>query len=204
MKSRHNFLCVFTSPWQGHRLKNSENLTYTALSKLQTPRRILLSGTPIQNDLLEYFSLLHFVNTGILGRWSCVADTSLCSTFSFLPPSLPTSLSPSYTPPFHPPTQGTTTEFKRRFETPILRGRDACASDRDIQLGKDRLSELAAIVNRSVVEESGCKSQRARTCTSNITSLAVVHSTQQWVMNFISQPSTQWALSVQMSSTLCW
>ena len=61
---------VFYSPLQGHRLKNCENQTYTALSQLQTQRRILLSGTPIQNDLLEYFSLLHFVNTGILGWWN--------------------------------------------------------------------------------------------------------------------------------------
>lgn len=43
---------------------------------------------------------------------------------------------------------GTTTEFKRRFETPILRGRDACASDKETQLGKERLAELASIVNR--------------------------------------------------------
>ena len=96
---------------EGHRLKNCENLTYTALSQLATPRRILLSGTPIQNDLLEYFSLLHFVNTGILG---------------------------------------TTAQFKRRFETPILRGRDASAGERDIQVGKERLGELADIVNRYV------------------------------------------------------
>ena len=54
---------------QGHRLKNSENQTYAALSNLKTKRRILLSGTPIQNDLLEYFSLVHFVNVGILGKW---------------------------------------------------------------------------------------------------------------------------------------
>ena len=53
---------------QGHRLKNSENQTYAALSNLKTKRRILLSGTPIQNDLLEYFSLVHFVNVGILGK----------------------------------------------------------------------------------------------------------------------------------------
>lgn len=53
---------------QGHRLKNCENLTYTALTGLNAKRRVLLSGTPIQNDLLEYFSLIHFVNTGILGK----------------------------------------------------------------------------------------------------------------------------------------
>lgn len=34
---------------------------------LKAKRRILLSGTPIQNDLLEYFSLIHFVNEGLLG-----------------------------------------------------------------------------------------------------------------------------------------
>ena len=55
------------SSFQGHRLKNSENQTYQALVNLNAERRILLSGTPIQNDLLEYFSLLHFVNRGILG-----------------------------------------------------------------------------------------------------------------------------------------
>ncbi|NXT25179.1 RAD54 protein, partial [Syrrhaptes paradoxus] len=52
---------------EGHRLKNSENQTYQALNSLNTPRRVLISGTPIQNDLLEYFSLVHFVNSGILG-----------------------------------------------------------------------------------------------------------------------------------------
>jgi len=53
---------------QGHRLKNSENQTYQALIELKAQRRILLSGTPIQNDLLEYYSLVHFVNRDILGE----------------------------------------------------------------------------------------------------------------------------------------
>ncbi|CAI5437798.1 unnamed protein product [Caenorhabditis angaria] len=52
---------------EGHRLKNSENLTYQALSGLKCQRRVLISGTPIQNDLLEYFSLVNFVNPGLLG-----------------------------------------------------------------------------------------------------------------------------------------
>lgn len=52
---------------EGHRLKNCENLTYQSLMGLQTKRRVLLSGTPIQNDLTEYFSLVQFVNPGLLG-----------------------------------------------------------------------------------------------------------------------------------------
>lgn len=54
---------------QGHRLKNSDNQTYQALNAMNAQRRVLISGTPIQNDLLEYFSLVHFVNAGILGMW---------------------------------------------------------------------------------------------------------------------------------------
>ncbi len=45
---------------------------------------------------------------------------------------------------------GTTADFKRRFETPILRGRDSCATDKEFGLGRERLTELAAIVNRWV------------------------------------------------------
>lgn len=52
---------------EGHRLKNCENQTYQALMGLKAKKRILISGTPIQNDLTEYFSLVHFVNEGILG-----------------------------------------------------------------------------------------------------------------------------------------
>ncbi|TKR93524.1 hypothetical protein L596_007960 [Steinernema carpocapsae] len=52
---------------EGHRLKNSDNQTYQALSGLQCKRRVLISGTPIQNDLLEYYSLVNFVNPGMLG-----------------------------------------------------------------------------------------------------------------------------------------
>ncbi|XP_064604260.1 DNA repair and recombination protein RAD54-like isoform X1 [Liolophura sinensis] len=100
---------------EGHRLKNSDNQTYKALSELKVERRILLSGTPIQNDLLEYFSLVHFVNRGILG---------------------------------------TAQEFKKKFETPILRGRDADASDSDHKKGQEKLEELASVVNRCIIRRT--------------------------------------------------
>jgi len=70
---------------EGHRLKNSgtlpfyqprswphlwgaaESLTFQALNGLNVQRRVILSGTPIQNDLSEYFSLLNFANPNFLG-----------------------------------------------------------------------------------------------------------------------------------------
>lgn len=52
---------------EAHRLKNSDNQTYTSLSKLNVQRRVLLTGTPVQNDLTEYFSLLNFALPSYLG-----------------------------------------------------------------------------------------------------------------------------------------
>ncbi|CAL8073664.1 unnamed protein product [Calicophoron daubneyi] len=100
---------------EGHRLKNSENQTYQALIQLNCSRRILLSGTPIQNDLLEYFSLIHFVNMGLLG---------------------------------------TAAEFRKRFEIPILRGRDADATTEDQAKGEEKLQELLGIVNRCIIRRT--------------------------------------------------
>ncbi|GAA5874121.1 hypothetical protein JCM8547_008379 [Rhodosporidiobolus lusitaniae] len=52
---------------EGHRLKNSDNQTYTGLNSINCKRRVILTGTPIQNDLNEYYSLLNFCNPGYLG-----------------------------------------------------------------------------------------------------------------------------------------
>jgi DNA repair and recombination protein RAD54 and RAD54-like protein len=42
-------------------------LTFQALTGLDVKRRVILTGTPIQNDLTEYFSLLNFANPDYLG-----------------------------------------------------------------------------------------------------------------------------------------
>ena len=77
--------------------------------------RVLLSGTPIQNDLLEYFSLVHFVNEGLLG---------------------------------------TAIEFRKKFENPILRGRDGDATDAAVAAGKKAMEEMADIVNKSIIRRT--------------------------------------------------
>ncbi|ORY28461.1 putative DNA recombination and repair protein Rad54B [Naematelia encephala] len=52
---------------EGHRLKNADTLTFKALTTLNVQRRVILTGTPIQNDLSEYFALLSFANPDYLG-----------------------------------------------------------------------------------------------------------------------------------------
>lgn len=57
--------------FQAHRLKNNKTSTYVALDALPCRRRVLLSGTPMQNDLSEFFSMINFTNNLILGDRKC-------------------------------------------------------------------------------------------------------------------------------------
>jgi DNA repair and recombination protein RAD54B len=52
---------------EGHRLKNSENKVMKTLKSFNIRRLILLTGTPIQNDLMEFYTMADFVNPGVLG-----------------------------------------------------------------------------------------------------------------------------------------
>lgn len=46
---------------EGHRLKNSECLLIKVLKKLDVQNRLLITGTPLQNNLNELWSLLNFI-----------------------------------------------------------------------------------------------------------------------------------------------
>jgi DNA repair and recombination RAD54-like protein len=100
---------------EGHRLKNGDSLTFTALNSLNVQRRVILSGTPIQNDLSEYFALLNFANPNYLG---------------------------------------TRMEFRKQYEIPILRGRDAAGTDEEVKKGNERLAELLALVNKFIIRRT--------------------------------------------------
>ncbi|SBS81526.1 DNA repair and recombination protein RAD54, putative (RAD54) [Plasmodium malariae] len=47
---------------EAHRLKNDKTKTYISIYKLSAKKRLLLSGTPIQNDLGEFFALISLCN----------------------------------------------------------------------------------------------------------------------------------------------
>ncbi|KAJ7188473.1 SNF2 family N-terminal domain-containing protein [Mycena filopes] len=55
---------------EGHRLKSANNKTTTMFDALRTTRRIILSGTPIQNDLGEFHAMADFCNPGLLDNYA--------------------------------------------------------------------------------------------------------------------------------------
>ena len=58
-------------PWaglivdEGQRLKNDKNILYSALTSLKAPFKVLLTGTPLQNNQRELFNLLQFLDNSI-------------------------------------------------------------------------------------------------------------------------------------------
>ncbi|XP_046840079.1 DNA repair and recombination protein RAD54B-like [Xenia sp. Carnegie-2017] len=52
---------------EAHRLKNTAIKTTMHISSLNIPMKILLTGTPLQNDLTEFYSLADLCNPGVLG-----------------------------------------------------------------------------------------------------------------------------------------
>lgn len=55
---------------EGHRLKNGSSKTLNVLRELEIKKKILLTGTPIQNDLNEFYTIIDFVNPGVLGTYN--------------------------------------------------------------------------------------------------------------------------------------
>ncbi|KAI1151038.1 SNF2 family N-terminal domain-containing protein [Nemania diffusa] len=52
---------------EGHKLKNRKNLVYKQMMRVPTQWRLILSGTPVQNNLKELLTLLHFVEPALFG-----------------------------------------------------------------------------------------------------------------------------------------
>tara|TARA_R110002050_G_scaffold173155_3_gene305293 strand:+ start:206 stop:574 length:369 start_codon:yes stop_codon:yes gene_type:complete len=52
---------------EGHKIRNPDSNITLLCKRLQSPHRIILTGAPIQNNLVELWSLIDFVFPGRLG-----------------------------------------------------------------------------------------------------------------------------------------
>jgi SNF2 family DNA or RNA helicase len=67
LKSLSLFYLVFD---EAHILKNPKTKLYMCLSQVKAERKIMLSGTPIQNNILELYSLFDLIMPGFFGKKS--------------------------------------------------------------------------------------------------------------------------------------
>ncbi|CAI5958852.1 unnamed protein product, partial [Closterium sp. NIES-65] len=92
---QHEGACDLVICDEAHRLKNDRTLTTKvaahatqALAGLPCRRRVLLSGTPMQNDLEEFYAMVSFTNPGVLSN-----AAHFRRHFQVPPPPRPTSSS---------------------------------------------------------------------------------------------------------------
>ncbi|BEJ00714.1 hypothetical protein CcaverHIS631_0505710 [Cutaneotrichosporon cavernicola] len=100
---------------EGHRLKSKDNKTTKMFDELSCTRRILLTGTPVQNDLGEYWAM---VRVHEVPAADYLADFACPGVF------------------------GTYSAFSRQFEKPILKARTPNCNRKDADVGLDRSEQL--------------------------------------------------------------
>ena len=67
---------------EAHRLKNANIKTSSLIAGLDIPKRVLLTGTPIQNNLEELYALSELACPGILGmQFLCI--TKIMRTYTY-------------------------------------------------------------------------------------------------------------------------
>ncbi|ETM39940.1 hypothetical protein L914_13974 [Phytophthora nicotianae] len=54
---------------EGHRMKDPSSLLCQSVAQIQTPRRLVLTGYPVQNSLSEYWCMVNFAREGFLGSY---------------------------------------------------------------------------------------------------------------------------------------
>lgn len=126
---------------EGHILRNDASGISKALNAVKTRRRVVLTGTPLQNNLVECesYSVVFFIALVVIFETGVFVLPDHCMV-NFIKNSL----------------LGSLREFRNRFINPIQNGQCADSTSRDVRLMKKRAHVLHAMLAGCVqVEEEG-------------------------------------------------
>ena len=121
-------------------IKNDTSETARAARRLRSRRRLALSGTPVENHLGELWSIVEFLNPGLLGRasaWRAATDAGpspgavallgralqpflLRRTKAEVAPDLPARMDETWVCELDPPARALYEELRARFRAEIL------------------------------------------------------------------------------------
>lgn len=59
---------------EAHQIKNHHTLSSNVAMELKAKSKVILTGTPLQNNMGELWNLFQFINPGLLGKWSVFRD----------------------------------------------------------------------------------------------------------------------------------
>ncbi|VDL80704.1 unnamed protein product [Nippostrongylus brasiliensis] len=90
-----NFSINYVIYDEGHMLKNCGTDRYRNLMKVKGKRKVLMTGTPLQNNLIELISLMYFVMTKIFTKY-CEDIAQLLQHFKQQGPALESGSSSMY------------------------------------------------------------------------------------------------------------
>lgn len=127
--------CLLNNHVLGHRLKSGNTKTSAMFEVLSTPRRIILSGTPIQNDLSEFHAmvLIFFHVYGMI--LNLRRRNSAIPTYSV---SVHTSNAFEDTDAV----VADYSTFRKTFEVPILRSRAPDCTAKERAAGDEQTTEV--------------------------------------------------------------
>lgn len=59
---------------EGHKIRNPDTQVSKSVKKFETPHRLIITGSPMQNSLIELWSLFDFMRPGLLGTYTAFME----------------------------------------------------------------------------------------------------------------------------------